>query len=74
MKVSKTDTLAGELKALNLPTLVVYGEKNRGLWTSEKKMKELFPLVFIPGAAHIMMADNPEVFYSEVTTRARGLN
>ncbi len=74
VKVSKTDTLAGELKALNLPPLVVYGEKNRGLWTSEKKMKELFPLVFIPGAAHIMMADNPEVFYSEVTKFIKGLN
>ena len=49
MMVSKTDTLAGELKALKIPTLVVYGEKNKGLWTSEKKMAAHFPLVYISG-------------------------
>jgi pimeloyl-ACP methyl ester carboxylesterase len=66
VKVSREDKLAGELKALNVPTLVIYGEKNRGLWTSEKKMADLFPLVFIPGAGHVMMGDNPAAFYSEV--------
>ena len=73
VKVSKEDKLAGELKALNVPTLVVYGEKNKGLWTSEKKMAELFPLVYTPGAAHIMMVDNPSAFYGEVAKFAKGL-
>ncbi|HIH87875.1 TPA: alpha/beta hydrolase [Candidatus Bathyarchaeota archaeon] len=73
VKVSREDKLAGELKALNVPTLVVYGEKNKGLWTSEKKMAELFPLVYTPGAAHIMMVDNPAAFYGEVTKFANGL-
>jgi pimeloyl-ACP methyl ester carboxylesterase len=67
VKVSKADKLVGELKALKVPTLIVYGEKNKGLWTSEKKMGERFPLLFIPGAGHIMMVDNPAAFYGEVT-------
>ncbi len=66
VKVSKEDKLAGELKALKVPTLVVYGEKNKGLWTSEKKMAALFPLVYVPGAGHVMMSDNPDYFYGEV--------
>ncbi|MCX6648368.1 MAG: alpha/beta hydrolase [Candidatus Bathyarchaeota archaeon] len=73
VKVSKEDKLAGELKALKVPTLVVYGEKNKGLWTSEKKMAALFPLVYTPGAAHMMMADNPSAFYGEVTKFIKAL-
>jgi pimeloyl-ACP methyl ester carboxylesterase len=66
VKVSKEDKLAGELKALRVHTLVVYGEKNKGLWTSERKMAALFPLVYTPGAGHLMMVDNPAAFYGEV--------
>jgi pimeloyl-ACP methyl ester carboxylesterase len=73
VKVSKEDKLAGELKALNVPTLVIYGEKNKGLWTSEVKMAKLFTLVYTPGAAHIMMVDNPDHFYNEVARFAKGL-
>lgn len=73
VKVSREDKLAGELKALGVPTLVVYGEKNKGLWTSEAKMAALFPLVYTPGAAHVMMVDNPDHFYGEVARFARGL-
>ncbi len=29
-------------------------------------MAALFPLVYIPGAGHMMMADNPDAFYGEV--------
>ena len=73
VKVSKEDKLAGELKALKVPTLVVYGEKNEGLWTSEKKMAALFPLVYIPGAGHVMMGDNPDFFYGEIIKFIKGL-
>ena len=73
VKVSKEDTLTGRLKALKVPVLAVYGEKNRGIWTSEKKLAALFPLVFIPAAGHMMMADNPDVFYGEAATFIRGL-
>jgi len=73
VKVSKEDKLASELKVLNVPTVVIYGEKNKGLWTSEKKMAALFPLVYIPGAGHVMMGDNPDTFYSKVTKFIKGL-
>jgi pimeloyl-ACP methyl ester carboxylesterase len=73
VKVSKEDKLAGELKALKVPTLVVYGEKNKGLWTSETKMAALFPLVYTPGAAHVMMVDNPDHFYGETARFTKGL-
>jgi len=73
VKVSKEDKLAGELKALKVPTLVVYGEKNKGLWTSEKKMAALFPLVYILRAGHMMMGDNSDAFYGEVAKFAKEL-
>jgi pimeloyl-ACP methyl ester carboxylesterase len=66
VKVSKEDTMARRLRDLGVPVLAVYGAKNRGLWTSEKKLAALFPLVFIPGAGHLMMVDNPDAFYGEV--------
>ena len=73
IKVSREDKLAGELKALRVPTLVVYGEKSKGLYTSEKKLAELFPLVYIPGTEHVMMVHNPDVSYGEVSKFAEGL-
>ncbi len=73
VKVSKEDKLAGELKALNVPTLVIYGERNKGLWTSEKKMAVLFPLVYTPNAGHVMMSDNPDAFYAAVAKFAAKL-
>lgn len=66
-KVSKEDTLAGRLTALKTPVLAIYGENNKGLWTSEKKIASLFQLVYIPKAGHEMMIDNPNAFYSDVT-------
>jgi pimeloyl-ACP methyl ester carboxylesterase len=71
--VSKADTLIGELKALKIPTLVVHGEKNKGIWTSEKKMAALFSLVYISGAGHMMMVENPDAFYGEVAKFIKGL-
>lgn len=67
VKVSNEDTLVKRLTALNIPVLAIYGETNRGKWTSEKKLEALFPLVFIPKAGHLMMVENPEAFYNEVT-------
>jgi pimeloyl-ACP methyl ester carboxylesterase len=66
VKVSSEDTLIGRLSALKIPILAIYGEMNRGKWTSEKKLGALFPLVFIPEAGHMMMVDNPAAFYAEV--------
>ena len=73
VNVSREDTLVGRLTALKVPVLAIYGEKNKGLWTSEKKLTSLFQLVYIQGAGHEMMRENPEVFYGEVTRFIVGL-
>lgn len=67
VKVSREGTLANRLVNLKVPVVAVFGEKNKGLWTSEKKLGALFPLVFIAGAGHGMMLDNPDAFYGAVT-------
>jgi pimeloyl-ACP methyl ester carboxylesterase len=64
--VSKVDTLKDRLVDLGVPVLVVFGEENRGKFTSEGKLGSIFPLVFIPEAGHSMMWDNPDAFYGEV--------
>ena len=65
--VSKKDDIVERLVTLMVPILAVFGEKNRGRFASEKKLGEVFPLVFIPNAAHSMMVDNPDAFYHEVS-------
>jgi pimeloyl-ACP methyl ester carboxylesterase len=64
--VSKKDDIKDRLAALKVPVLAVFGEKNRGKFTSEAKLGEAFPLVFIPDAAHSMMVDNPDAYYREI--------
>jgi pimeloyl-ACP methyl ester carboxylesterase len=64
--VSKKDDIRDRLAALNVPVLAVFGAKNRGKFSSEAKMAEKFPLVFIPEAEHSMMVDNPDAYYHEV--------
>jgi pimeloyl-ACP methyl ester carboxylesterase len=64
--VSKADTLKDRLVDLDVPVLVVFGEENRGKFTSEAKLGSIFPLVFIPEAGHSLMEENPDAFYGEV--------
>lgn len=64
--VSKADTLKDRLVDLGVPVLVVFGEENRGKFTSEGKLGSVFPLVFIPEAGHSMITENPDAFYGEV--------
>lgn len=64
--VSKKDGIRDRLAALNVPVLAIFGEKNKGKFTSEAKMAEKFPLVFIPGAEHSMMVDNSDAYYHEI--------
>ncbi len=64
--VSKKDDIRDRLAALNVPVLAIFGEKNKGKFTSEAKMAEKFPLIFIPGAEHSMMVDNSDAYYHEI--------
>ena len=66
VEVSMKDDIKDRLVALNIPVLAVFGEKNKGRFTSEEKLGEVFPLVFIPEAEHSMMVDNPDAYYREL--------
>ena len=66
VKVSNEDTLLNRLVALNIPVLGIFGENNKGMYKSEKRLAQIFPLAFIPYAGHNMMLENPDVFYTEI--------
>ncbi|MBD3172025.1 alpha/beta fold hydrolase [Candidatus Bathyarchaeota archaeon] len=71
--VSKRDDIKDRLVELDIPVLAVFGEKNRGKFTSENKLGEAFPLVFIPDAAHSMMLDNPDEYYNEIANFVKSI-
>lgn len=64
---SSYDQLIYQLVNLSIPTLVVFGEQNKGRFSSEKKLLEYFPIVYIPKAGHFMMHENPVKFYEVIT-------
>ncbi|MCF2144809.1 MAG: alpha/beta hydrolase [Candidatus Heimdallarchaeota archaeon] len=63
---SSYDQLIYQLVELSVPTLAVFGEKNKGLYSSEKKLLEYFPVVYIPEASHNMMHENSAKFYDVI--------
>jgi len=66
VKISKGDELLAKLKALSIPVLAVFGEKNKGKFTSEEKLSAAFPLMYISDADHDMMYQNPKKFYESL--------
>ncbi|NHJ87808.1 MAG: alpha/beta hydrolase [Asgard group archaeon] len=67
VQVSVTDNLISRIEQLNIPVLAIYGDKNKGKFSSERKLAMNFPIVFIPNAGHAMMYDDPNAF-SKVTS------
>ena len=65
-RVSKEGMLLMRLVQLSIPVLGVFGAKNTGKFSSEKKLLSKFPVRFIPDAGHAMMHDNPDFFYNTV--------
>jgi pimeloyl-ACP methyl ester carboxylesterase len=65
-RVSKEDMLLMRLVQLSIPVFGIYGAKNKGRFSSEKKLLSKFPVRFIPDAGHAMMYDNPDFFYKTV--------
>ena len=63
---SSYDQLIYQLVELSVPTLAIFGEKNKGLFSSEKKLLEYFPVVYIPEASHNMMHENSAKFYDVI--------
>jgi pimeloyl-ACP methyl ester carboxylesterase len=45
----------------------VYGEKNRGIFPAEQRLRQRgIPLFYVSDSGHSMMTENPEVFYSVI--------
>ena len=61
---SKKDNLIQRLINLDIPILPIFGEKNKGKFTSEEKIGKHFPIKYITDAEHDMMLSNPVEFYS----------
>jgi pimeloyl-ACP methyl ester carboxylesterase len=64
--LSVEEKILKRLIQLSVPVLAIYGENNKGKFTSESKLTDEFPLCFIPEASHAMMLENPEAFYQAV--------
>lgn len=65
VKLSESNQLLPHLQQLsNFPMYFVFGEKNKGRFTSESLVKEVnLPIIYIPNAGHSMRYDNPEGFW-----------
>jgi pimeloyl-ACP methyl ester carboxylesterase len=68
VKVAREDTLITKLANLGIPILGIYGEKNKGLRTSDLRLSKLkdSSVVYIPNAGHVMMYDNPEAYHQAI--------
>ncbi|MBD3190513.1 MAG: alpha/beta fold hydrolase [Candidatus Heimdallarchaeota archaeon] len=62
-KLSKEEKLLERLVKMKVPVLAIYGEQNKGRFSSERKLRRVFPVKYIPKAGHAMMLDNPQAFY-----------
>jgi len=52
------------LKLINFPVFFVYGERNKGLFSSEKLILQAsLPLIFLPDSGHTMLRDNPRALW-----------
>jgi len=65
-KISVEENILKRLVQLSVPVLAIYGENNKGKFTSESKLSAEFPICFIPDAEHDMILSNPDAFYQAV--------
>jgi pimeloyl-ACP methyl ester carboxylesterase len=68
VKLSDSNQLLPRLKQLiDFPAYFVFGENNKGRFTSETLVKNAnLPIIYIPNAGHAMRQDNPEGFWKIV--------
>ncbi len=66
VRESRSGHLFERLVNLDLPTIVIFGEENKGKFTSEQKLAKKFPINYIPNAGHAMMYNNPVIFYEVI--------
>jgi pimeloyl-ACP methyl ester carboxylesterase len=65
-KVSVQDTLLSRILELDIPVVGIFGEENKGRFSSETMLSKHFPIKYVPDAGHYMMNDNPAAFYQLV--------
>lgn len=68
VSVSTSNELFPRLKrviqAYNIPIYFIFGEKNKGQFTSESLVKQSqLPLFYVPEAGHAMFDENPNAFW-----------
>jgi len=66
VKISREDILIHKLIKLDIPILPLFGEMNKGKFTSEKKIKQHFQIEYISNSGHDMMLTNPDEFYQAI--------
>jgi len=71
--MSRAEVTVPLVEAVDAPRLFVFGERNRGRFTSEALARRLGPVAFIPRAGHAMYADNPAGFWSVIREFLAGL-
>jgi len=63
------DLLDRLLKHCEFDCYFIFGEKNRGVYSSEKLVRDAqLPLLFIPDAGHGLHTENPDYFWEKVCT------
>ncbi|MHA1156203.1 MAG: alpha/beta fold hydrolase [Candidatus Heimdallarchaeota archaeon] len=63
---SRNGRLLERLTNLEIPILAIFGEDNKGKFSSESKLKKKFPISYIPNSRHAMMHHNPVIFYEVI--------
>ncbi len=68
VKLSESNKLLPRLQRLiDFPVYFVFGEKNKGRFTSEALVKSaLLPIIYIPNAGHLLLFENPTDFWEIV--------
>lgn len=70
---SREEVTTPLLRRLGCPRLFLFGERNRGRFTSEGLARRLGEVRFVPGASHAMHEDNPAAFWGLVREFALAL-
>ncbi len=65
VKISKAEITLPLIERIknSIPVKILYGEKNKGVFTSENVLQTYFTIDYIPDSGHNMLADNPEGFW-----------
>jgi pimeloyl-ACP methyl ester carboxylesterase len=71
--MSRADATVPLVEAIQAPKLFIFGERNRGRFSSEALARTLGPVAYVPRAGHAMYADNPAGFWNLIREFLAGL-